>query len=183
MQWWQRDEQKAGNVCKIVLLLIQTYCFFGHSHCCHYHCPHCFWFAAILCCLHSVYFIPLSFPLHFHFLSVWKVLLHALACTGLMAQLHKLPAMHGSIYLTYSPWTDASYPQKNLGKETRRLCCADVNCVPQMSLSLAFFLGEGASVRRLLDVGPGSCSVMKTPGNRRLPTSTCSCFIFFLPCT
>ena len=60
-----------------------------------------------------------------------------------------MPWAHGSVaqiashawehYLIYSLCTDASYPQKNSEKENRRLCCADINCFPQMSLSQTFF--------------------------------------------
>ena len=179
VQWRQRSEQKSGCMSKIIVLLIYYLLLFWPSHCCRHQHPHYFWFAAILSCSHSLYFIPLSAPLHFHFLPVWKVLMHALHWAySSGAQI----ATGWEHYLTYNVCTDAPSPQKNSGK--RRLCCANINCVPQMSLSPTFFfLGEGAHVRRLLDLGPGSCSVMKTPGNRRLPTSTCSCFIFFLPCT
>ena len=100
----------------------QNYCFanlnlllFWLSHCHHHQHPHCFWFAAILSCLHSVYCTPLSSPLHFHFLSVWKVLLHALHWAhGSVAQIASHAWEH---YLTYSLCTDTPSPKKNSGKE------------------------------------------------------------------
>ena len=63
----------------------------------------------------SVYFIPLSSSLYFHFLSVWKVLLNALHWAhGSGAQI----ATGWEHYLTYSLCTDTPSPQKNSGRET-----------------------------------------------------------------
>ena len=133
----------------------QNYCFanlnlllFWLSHCHRHQHPHCFWFAAILSCLHSVYCTPLSSPLHFHFLSVWKVLLHALHWAhGSVAQIASHAWEH---YLTYSLCTDTPSPQKNSGKELH-VCVVPMLIVFHRCLSPRhFFLGQGASVCRLL---------------------------------
>ena len=81
----------------------QNYCFanlnlllFWLSHCHRHQHPHCFWFAAILSCSHSVYCIPLSSPLLSISTSCQCERCFCMPCIGLMAQLHKLPAMHRS---------------------------------------------------------------------------------------
>ena len=129
---WTKSWMHEQNCCFANLNLL----LFWPSHC------RRLWFAAILSCSHSVYFIPFSSPLHFHFL-LWKVLLHALHwAQGSVAQIASHAWEH---YLTYSLCTDTPSPQKNSGKELD-VCVPLTLIVSHRCLSPLHFFFRGGGI-------------------------------------